>query len=82
MDDFAAVFVLDVQQESQEPICIDSDDDAHPNGAAPARGDGQSGAALAVRHSERIRENQATKTTQLFKVPFSKLAYTLGVNSK
>lgn len=57
-----------VQENDQEPICIDSDDDTHANGAGPARDDGQSGAAVATRHSERIRENQQTKTIQLFKV--------------
>lgn len=53
-------------QDDQEPICIDSDDDAQANGAGPAREDSQNGAA--TRHSERISANQATRTVQRFKV--------------
>ena len=52
-------------QDDQEPIGIDSDDDAQASEAGPAREDSQDNAK---RHSERINANQATKTVQLFKV--------------
>lgn len=53
-------------QADNEPICIDSDEDDHAAGSAPARESDQNGAGPALRRSE--RSNAMKTTTQIFKV--------------
>jgi len=54
-------------QADNEPICIDSDEDDHAVGSAPARENDQNGAGPELRRSERTNLNQST--TVKFKVP-------------
>ncbi len=54
-------------QADNEPICIDSDEDDHATGSAPARESDQNGAGPELRRSERTNLNQST--TVKFKVP-------------
>ncbi len=54
-------------QADNEPICIDSDEDDHAAGSAPARESDHNGAGPELRRSERTNLNQST--TVKFKVP-------------
>jgi len=54
-------------QADNEPICIDSDEDDHAAGSAPARESDHNGAGPELRQSERTNLNQST--TVKFKVP-------------
>ena len=58
-------------QADNEPICIDSDEDDHAAGSAPARESDQNGAGPELRRSERTSLNQST--TVKFKVPVATL---------
>ena len=46
-------------QADNEPICIDSDEDDHAAGSAPARESDQNGAGPELRRSERTNLNRA-----------------------